>query len=258
MLHKALSEKPGVEMHHEYAVQITQPLAVKRYLGLLDEQQTREILRETFGAAIHHSGKAHWGDSSNKLSWLIPDLAALFADARFVHLVRDGRKVASSYFHKLAAETYDDRSHAAMQAYYDSAGAMPPPEKPYWWPVPRRDDPAAAAFRAFDQFQRIAWHWAEVNRVAMEAMAALPKDRTLIRKAGRPAGIPCFGARTARFPGLALRRQRLRRLRPAAQCEPSRGQASGPGPAGAIRSDCGDHDGAPGICRPPPNTPSNY
>ncbi len=179
MLHKALSAKPDVEMHHEYAVQITQPLAVKRYLGLLDEGQTRDVLRDTFGAAIHHSSKAHWGDSSNKLSWLIADLAALFPQARFVHLVRDGRKVASSYFHKLGHENYDDRSNAAMQAYADGAGVMPPPEKPYWWPVPRKDDPAAVAFRGWNQFQRIAWHWAEVNRVAMDALAALPKDRTL-------------------------------------------------------------------------------
>jgi len=179
MLHKALSAKPGVEMHHEYAVQITQPLAVKRYLGLLDEDRTRQMLRETFGAAVHHSRGTHWGDSSNKLSWLIPDLAALFPEARFVHLVRDGRKVASSYFHKLGAENYDDRSNAAMQAFYDGIGAIPPPEKPYWWPVPRKDDPLAADFRTFDQFQRIAWHWAEVNRVAQDALAALPAGRTL-------------------------------------------------------------------------------
>ncbi len=92
MLHKALSAKPGVEMHHEYAVQITQPLAVKRYLGLLDDGETQKLLRETFGAAVLHSRAGYWGDSSNKLSWLIPDLAALFPQARFVHLVRDGRK----------------------------------------------------------------------------------------------------------------------------------------------------------------------
>src|SRR5471032_1797961 len=83
MLHKALSAKPGVEMHHEYAVQITQPLAVKRYLGLIDEAETRKVLQETFGAAIQYSEAAHWGDSSNKLSWLIPDLATLFPQARF-------------------------------------------------------------------------------------------------------------------------------------------------------------------------------
>jgi hypothetical protein len=109
----------------------------------------------------------------------VPDLASLFPQARFVHLVRDGRKVASSYFHKLGAENYDDRSNAALQAWYDGTGSAPPPEKPYWWPVPRRDDPMAGPFRGFDQFARICWHWAEINRVAMDALAALPADRTL-------------------------------------------------------------------------------
>jgi len=51
------------------------------------------------------------------LSWLIPDLAALFPDAKFVHLVRDGRKVAGSYFRKLGAECYDDRSTHVFQVF---------------------------------------------------------------------------------------------------------------------------------------------
>lgn len=182
MLHKALAAKPGVEMHHEYAVQITQPLAVKRYLGLIGEAECRRTIGETFGAAIHHSLAGVWGDSSNKLSWLIADLAAMFPEARFVHLVRDGRKVAGSYFHKLGAETYDDRSNAALQAFYDGTGEMPPPEKPYWWPVPRRDDPMAEAFRGFGQFQRICWHWAEINRVILDSLAALPPERTLFER----------------------------------------------------------------------------
>ena len=96
MLHKALSAAPGVEMHHEYAVQITQPLAVKRYLGMIGDSETRKLLDESFGAAVRHARGTHWGDSSNKLSWLVPDLVALFPEGRFIHLVRDGRKVASS------------------------------------------------------------------------------------------------------------------------------------------------------------------
>ena len=182
MLHKALSAVPGVEMHHEYAVQITQPLAVKRYLGAVDADETRRLLDETFGAAVRHARGTHWGDSSNKLSWLVPDLAALFPQARFVHLVRDGRKVASSYFHKLGADNYDDRSNAILQGWYDGTQPAPPPEKPYWWPVPRRDDPMADTFRRFDQFERICWHWAEINRVAQQAMAILPRERTLFVK----------------------------------------------------------------------------
>jgi hypothetical protein len=180
MMHKALSALPDVEMHHEYMVQISQPLAVKRYLGLIGAEEARRVLARTHGAAIHYSQAAHWGDSSNKLSWLIPDLANLFADARFVHLVRDGRKVAGSYFHKLGRECYDDRSTAILQAHFDDpAVPAPPPEKKYWWPCPRREATDAAAFRSYDQFERICWHWAEVNRVVMEELGRLDPARSL-------------------------------------------------------------------------------
>ncbi len=184
MLHKALSGAGDVEMHHEYMVQITQPLAVKRYLGLIDEAQCRSAIADIYAAAIHYSEAAHWGDSSNKLSWLIPDLAALLPAAKFVHLVRDGRKVASSYFHKLGDECYDDRSVAILQAHYDHPDKhpAPPPEKKYWWPLPRKTDPLADPFRSQDQFARIAWHWAEINRVALAELAKLPASRTLFVK----------------------------------------------------------------------------
>ena len=180
MLHKAFSQLPDVEMHHEYMVHITQPLAVKRYLGLAGEEETRRVLARTHGAAMRYSECTHWGDSSNKLSWLIPDLAGLFPDARFVHLVRDGRKVASSYFHKLGDECYDDRSTAILQAHLDDLNVpAPPPEKKYWWPCPRRGAAGAAQFRRFNQFERICWHWAELNRVVMEELTRLPAERSL-------------------------------------------------------------------------------
>ena len=180
MLHKALSAVPGVEMHHEYMVQITQPLAVKRYLGLVGEEECRRVIAETHGAAIRYCEADHWGDSSNKLSWLIPDLAALFPEARFVHLVRDGRKVCSSYFHKLGAECYDDRSTANFQAHYDDFRLPPPPpEKKYWWPTPRKGSSDAARFRSFSQFERICWHWAELNRVVLKELEGLAPDRSL-------------------------------------------------------------------------------
>jgi hypothetical protein len=162
-------------------VQITQPLAVRRYLGLADAEQTARVIAETYGGAIRYSDAAHWGDSSNKLSWLIPDLAAAFPKARFVHLVRDGRKVASSYFHKLGAECYDDRSTGILQAHYDDPArqAAPPPEKKYWWPLPRQGSADATRFRSFSQFERICWHWAELNRLVLAELSRLPAERTL-------------------------------------------------------------------------------
>jgi hypothetical protein len=172
MLHKALAAKPGVEMHHEYMVHIVQPLGVRRYLGLADSDAATRILRDTHAASIRYSEAKHWGDSSNKLSWLIPELAALLPRARFVHLVRDGRKVAGSYFRKLSAECYDDRSTAILQSHLDDPGKnpAPPPEKKYWWPPPPD--------RSLDQFGRIAWHWAEINAVILSSLSALPPSRT--------------------------------------------------------------------------------
>ena len=174
MLHKVLSTGADVEMHHEYMVQIAQPLAVRRYQGLATREETMTVLRDTHGAAIRFSEAAHWGDSSNKMSWLIPELAALLPQAKFVHLVRDGRKVAGSYYRKLFAECYDDRSTAALQAHLDdpAKNPAPPPEKKYWWPIPKD-----AVFRSYDQFDRIAWHWAEINRVIFDSLAALPEAR---------------------------------------------------------------------------------
>ena len=184
MLHKALSASPAVEMHHEYMVHIVQPLAVRRYLGLVDAAEAKQVLAETYAAAVRYSEKEHWGDSSNKISWLIAELAELLPRAKFVHLVRDGRKVASSYFHKLAEECYDDRSTAILRAHIDDplGTPPPPPEKKYWWPLPRKEDPVAGPFASFDQFARIAWHWAEVNRVILEALAQLaPRQSLFVR-----------------------------------------------------------------------------
>ncbi|MGN6515669.1 MAG: sulfotransferase family protein [Rhizomicrobium sp.] len=174
MLHKVLSTADDIEMHHEYMVHVAQPLAVRRYQGLVTAAEATKILAQTHAAAIRYTDAAHWGDSSNKLSWLIPELAALLPGAKFVHLVRDGRKVAGSYYRKLFAECYDDRSTAILAAHLrdPSKYPPPPPEKKYWWPIP--GDPA---FRGFDQFERIAWHWAEINRVIARSLAALPADR---------------------------------------------------------------------------------
>jgi len=179
MLHKALSASGDVDMHHEYMVHIVQPLAVRRYMGLIDGAEAKRVLTETHAAAVRYSDKKHWGDSSNKLAWLIPELAELLPESKFVHLVRDGRKVASSYFHKLGGECYDDRSTEVLRAHVGDPEQFPPPppEKKYWWPLPRISDPVAAAYRNFDQFQRIAWHWSEINRVILEACTQLTSQR---------------------------------------------------------------------------------
>jgi hypothetical protein len=209
MMVKALAAAPGVTIEHEYMVHIVQPLAVRRYQGLASAEEARTVLASTHSAALKYAQTPFWGDSSNKLSWLIPELAALFPEARFVHLARDGRKVASSYFHKLANESYDDRSTKILADHleYPEGIPAPPPEKKYWWPQPKAGDPFAGEFRRFDQFQRIAWHWAEINRTILEALAAVPEERHRFFRLEDLRAEPYFVAALFNFLGLPYREE---------------------------------------------------
>jgi hypothetical protein len=208
MLTKVLAAAQGVTIEHEYMVHVVQPLAVRRYHGLVDAKAAQDVLASTHGAAVLYAQTPLWGDSSNKLSWLIPDLAALFPEARFIHLVRDGRKVASSYFHKLADECYDERSTEILGAYLAEPARVPPPppEKKYWWPQPI--DPAMAeAFVNFSQFERICWHWAEINRVILRDLGTIPKNRRLMLRLEDLRAQPSSVQELCAFLGLRYREE---------------------------------------------------
>lgn len=179
MMEKLLSTFPNLEMHHEYLCTHVQPIAVRYYLGLMSFREVCETLAKLHGSAIHYSRADLWGDSSNKLSWLIEGLHELFPSAKFIYLVRDGRKVVSSFYHKLGDECYDDRSTAILQAYLDDPvkNPSPPPEKKYWWNLPRPGASQAEAFLSYNQFQRICFHWGEVNRFILDKLAKIAPER---------------------------------------------------------------------------------
>lgn len=183
MMVKALAAAESVTIEHEHLVHQVQPLAVRRYQGLADEHEARTVLEKTHSTAIQNASTRLWGNSSNKLSWLIPDLAAQFPEARFIHLVRDGRKVSSSYFYKLGDECYDDRSTEILADYLSGkTPEAPPAEKKYWWPQPKTGEPWAKEFPRFNQFQRIVWHWSEINRVILRDLKDVPEHRRIFIK----------------------------------------------------------------------------
>ncbi len=178
-MEKLLRRFDSVEVHHEFLCTHVQPLGVKYHMGLIGLEDAKQSLKSLHGASIHYSTKALFGDSSNKLSWLIEPLRQLFPQAKFIHLVRDGRKVTSSFFHKLKDECYDDRSTGVLQAWIDNPDKFeePPPEKKYWWTLPRPQTPLAKEFRAYDQFERICFHWALINRVIIDKLASVNENQ---------------------------------------------------------------------------------
>lgn len=178
---RMLDSIENVEMHHEYMIHYLQPAGVKYFHGKLPRRDLLALLRETYGAAIHYCDSEFWGDCSNKASWFIDELAELFPEARFIHLVRDGRKVTSSLYHKLGHECLDDQSVARVKAYLFENNNQdiicPPPEKKYWWPLADQHSADWEQYSKLDHYGRIAYHWQQINSRIIQSLNKLDSSR---------------------------------------------------------------------------------
>ena len=163
MMEKLFSSFEDIEVHHEYLCNIIQPLGTKYFMGLINDEEVDKIIENTYGSAINLSQKSLWMDSSNKLSWIGEPLIRRFPNAKFIHMVRDGRRVVSSYFNKLFAECYDDYSTECLYNYTQNQSVEPPPEKKFWWPLIQHNG-NYENFLNLNQFQKICLHWSEINK----------------------------------------------------------------------------------------------
>jgi hypothetical protein len=181
MAAKLFAGVPHIESHHEYVRDAYQREAALYFMGKLPRAEMAERLRGIYGAAAHYGRADYFIDASNKLSWVADVLVEAFPTARFVHLTRDGRKVASSFFHKLGGHVYSDRGVAALRAWLADCDThpMPPPPEDFWWVIPQAGQPFHEDFPAFDQFQRCCYQWAESNRCIADALEAAPLERQI-------------------------------------------------------------------------------
>ena len=57
----------------------------------------RDLVEIVYRWHMEAEGKSRWGDKTPAYIEIVPALAAMFGDAKFIHLIRDGRDVAQSF-----------------------------------------------------------------------------------------------------------------------------------------------------------------
>lgn len=181
---KMLSDQPNIEIHHEYLITHIQPASQLYYMGLMSHREVTEQIKKIHGSAIHYSESEFWIDSSTTLSWLIKPLADIFPNAKFILLIRDGRKVVSSFFHKLSYLVYNERGLSILDAWLKNPELepMPPPELRYWLNIPQKGQPFYDEFPAFDQFSRICYHWFQVNNHVLNEFKSIREQQYTVFK----------------------------------------------------------------------------
>ena len=71
--------------------------AVRAELHGLERTSYATGIGAAYRAYARRQGKSRWGDKTPRYVEHIPEINRLFPDARFIHLIRDGRDVALSY-----------------------------------------------------------------------------------------------------------------------------------------------------------------
>lgn len=176
---KSLNILPNTKVHHEYKCEQIQKLGCCYWMGNLSDSMTRSNLEKFYIPSIVHSKADVWIDCSNKISWLIDPLEGMLPDSHFVWLLRDPRKSALSFYHKLIGESYDYEGVELLINWIDAwlgvdEFCIPPEEKPYFWPVPKTVS-GRSEFLRWTRWRRICWYF---NEVCREIEVRLP-DRSL-------------------------------------------------------------------------------
>lgn len=63
----------------------------------LSRVRLRDLVEIVYRWHMEVDGKSRWGDKTPAYIEIVPALAAMFGDAKFIHLIRDGRDVAKSF-----------------------------------------------------------------------------------------------------------------------------------------------------------------
>lgn len=133
------------------------------------EPRARLFFRATYRWLLRRHGDGHLrlAEKTPQNCFIIDFLARSFPDARFVHIVRDGRDAALSY---TRTEWLSQRS--AGSGKRESGGYLIGPVPRYWVERERRDE-----FAATSDLHRCIWAWRRHTESALERLADLDSSR---------------------------------------------------------------------------------
>lgn len=83
-------------LHDERIKRWELKVSVDDFCRELPAPTVRDVIAHLFSRYAQQQGKPRWGDKTPQHALCLPQIHALFPEAQFIHLVRDGRDVAES------------------------------------------------------------------------------------------------------------------------------------------------------------------
>lgn len=159
------------EVSYHFEPRVTKAAARHVYEGTWSEARAAQLFRSSYRLLLLAAGDGgrRFVEKNPENCFIVPFLQRTFPDARFVHIVRDGRDVALSH----AAKPWLSAGSAGSGTRGRGGQAWGP--WPRWWVEPERREEFARA----SDLTRTAWSWRRFTESARRALAELPRDRVL-------------------------------------------------------------------------------
>ena len=168
-LGSCLAQIPEISYHFE-------PIATKAAARYVYQQkwskwQSQWFYRNVYAwlMRIHGDGDLRFAEKTPRNCFLIPFLAETFSDAKFIHIIRDGRDSALSLNKKpwfLASQANSGRFEPGGYPYGNYA---------QFWVEPER----ITEFESTSDTHRCIWVWKRFTETALEAAQQLPSQSHL-------------------------------------------------------------------------------
>lgn len=154
----------NVTSHHEFLFENILETSALYKMNRISNAEVKNLILKTHKNEVLLTNKEIWIDSSNALPWIADIILEIFPDAKFVHLVRDGRKVVSSFYNKFESVMYDKNYVKKLKNWLDNPqnNIQPPPYKNYWRPLPGYGETFMKSLPK-NRFEFLCWYWAEIN-----------------------------------------------------------------------------------------------
>ena len=160
----------GVGAFHEPRPQLIAH-ATRYAYGEISRAEMREILHDTFVRMGTFDPTLLHFESDQKYSNLIPLLAEILPQAKFVWLARDGRDVVSSCYGRGWYRYGKD-----VQGTFEAT--VYPPWRHYRIEGDRCGEMSTKAWESLSPFGKSAWYWGFINRTIDRDLASLPPQRS--------------------------------------------------------------------------------
>ena len=162
--YKAFNKLKNIEAHHEFFFEPTLRIAALYQMKKISKNEVKNFLKQNHYFSIKNTKKKIWVDACNSLPWISDVLVEMFPHAKFIHLIRNGKKVVSSFYNKFNNEIYKDEDVKKLYNHLKNPKKVNlSSEKKYWRPIPFNNKRDMEKFISSGQFYRLCKYWNEIN-----------------------------------------------------------------------------------------------